>query len=79
MFTKWLPLIVGKPGREVLCPKPSDEVMSKVKNDKNTKDGEKLISKRKRSQGEAPLIADLIVTEATVIVVHPLAIDQAIA
>ena len=27
MFTKWLPLIVGKPGAEILCPLPSDDIM----------------------------------------------------
>ena len=67
---------MGKPGSEVLCPKPFDEVMSKVKNDKNAKAGEKWIIKKKRAQGEAPLNADAIVIEGTITVVHSLAIDQ---
>ena len=66
-------------GSAVLCSKPSDDVMNKVKNDKNSKTGEKRIAKKKRAQGDAPLIADAIVTEGAITLAQPLAIDQAVA
>ena len=47
MYTKWLPLIVGKSGADILCPLPSDEIMKGVKDDKNAKAGQKRAAKRK--------------------------------
>ena len=76
MFTKWLPLIEGKPGSEELCPKPSDEVMNMVKKSKNAKAGEKRVAKRKRALGIAPKITDANVTEGAITVAHPLGIDE---
>ena len=75
MFTKWLPLIEGKPGSEELCPKPSDEVMNMVKKSKNAKAGEKWVAKRKRALGVAPMITDANVTEGAITVAQPLGID----
>ena len=78
MYTKWLPLILDKPGSDILCPKPSDEVMNSVKQDKNTKAGEKRATKRKRVQEGGPLaIADATAAQGAITVAQPLIIDQA--
>ena len=77
MYTKWLPLILDKPGSDILCPKPSDEVMNSVKQDKNTKAGEKRATKRKRAQEGGPLaIADATAAQGDITVAQPLVIDQ---
>ena len=78
MFTKWLPLIVGKPGADTLCPLPSDDIMKGVKDDKNVKAGKKRAAKRKMNEvNQAFLMEDVTVAqESAITVVKPLAIDQ---
>ena len=50
MYTKWLPLTVGKSGADILCALSSDEIMNSFNNDKNTKAVEKKAAKRKRNK-----------------------------
>ena len=78
MYTKWLPLIVGKPGAEILCPLPSDDIMKGVKDDKNAKAGQKRAAKRKIN--EVAIVSGtediLPVQENAMTVVEQLAIEQ---
>ena len=37
MWSKWEPLIGNEEDRDTLCPKPSDEIIAKVKGDKAAK------------------------------------------
>ena len=50
MYTKQLPLTVGKSGTYILCPLPPDEIMKSFDNDKNAKAVEKKPAKRKRNK-----------------------------
>ena len=78
MFTKWLPLIVGKPGAETLCPLPSDDIMKGVKDDKSANAGQKRAAKRKINEVTKALGMEDVTAaqESAITVVEPLAIEQ---
>ena len=69
MYTKWLPLIVGKPSADTLCPLPSDDIMKGVKEDKNMKAGQKRAAKRK--------VNKLTAKEGSITYSQPLTIQEA--